>query len=177
MDHKRDPNFETMTYGLFTDCNRRMRTACVREGRRYLFLMTSWRGRRLVTGFMDIGWFAEVTLNQNLERGVALKARKLVLVFPPLRLLGEGPAVKFDAKAVGARSIKGKGPPRGAAKLDADATTALISALRRRPKATTIYLREIRRLEEENLKETGYRYPDVHRMEPFTETDVQRYLF
>lgn len=177
MDHKRDPNFETMTYGLFTDCNRVMRTACVRDGRRYLFFMTSWKGKRCVTGFMEIGWVAEITLNEKLERGFALKAKQLHLVVPPLPFLGRGPAVKFGARAVGARGIAGSGPLRGASKLDAETTAALIAALQTRRRATASYIRELHRLEEGNLKEYGYRYPDVHRLKPFTEDDVERYLF
>ncbi len=176
-DHKRDPNFETMTYGLFTDCNRSMRTACVREGRRYLFFMTSWKGRRYLVGCADVGWFAEVTLNQDLEMGFALKARKLDLVFPPLPFLGNGPSIKFDARSIGPRGIKGSGPLRGASKLDATTTAGLITALRKRPHRTALYVRELHRLEEENFRKFRYRYPDVHRMDPFVEADVERYLF
>jgi hypothetical protein len=141
-----------------------------------LFFMTSWRGQRRVTGFMEIGSFAEVTLNENLERGYALKGRLLRLVFPPLPFLG-GPAVKFGAEAISARGIKGSGPKRGASKLDADTTASLMMAIRKRPRASSLYLRELHRLETENLKEFGYTYPDVHKMKPFTEEDVQRYLF
>ncbi len=176
-DHKRDPNFETRTYGLFTDCNQRMRKAAVREGRNILFFMTSWRGRRYVTGFMRIGWFAEVTLNENLERGYALKADRMFLAFPPLPFFGNGPHTKFNAGNISYSGIVGSGPLRGAAKLDQDSTLALINALMKRRMATNQYIRELHRLEDENLKRFEYRYPDIHKVEQFSESDIKKYLF
>lgn len=176
-DNKRDPNFETRTYGLFTDCNNRMRTACVRDHRRYLFLMTNWKGQRGVAGFLDLGFYANITINPNLATGVALRARRLHLVSPLLPYRGGGRYVGFSARNVSARGINGSGPLRGAALVDTETTVALVKALLKRPDRTPEYMTELRRLEDVNFERTGYRYPDVHRRDRFGRDDVRRYLF
>lgn len=61
-DNKSDPNIETGTYGLFSTCERPMRRKIAREGRRYLFFVTSHARRsRALTGYYELAWFTEST--------------------------------------------------------------------------------------------------------------------
>lgn len=61
-DNKSDPNIETGTYGLFSTCERPMRRKIAREGRRYLFFVTSHARRsRALTGYYEPAWFTEST--------------------------------------------------------------------------------------------------------------------
>lgn len=62
MDAKRDPNIETKTYGLFSNCCLTERKAIVRKGIRTQFFCTS-RGNpriRVLTGYYKPKWYCEI---------------------------------------------------------------------------------------------------------------------
>src|SRR5437867_9824995 len=58
-DNKADPNLETMTYGLFTTCQRTMRAGIVARGVNDIFFCTRRNDMRVLTGFYRIGWFCK----------------------------------------------------------------------------------------------------------------------
>ena len=89
-DNKSDPNIETGTYGLFSTCERPMRRKIVREGRPHLFFVTSHgRSSRALTGYYELGWFAEST-GGAATGDYALAATKIRFIEPiPLDVLPE----------------------------------------------------------------------------------------
>jgi hypothetical protein len=65
MDAKRDPNIETKTYGMFSNCCKGERKAIVTEGIKIQFFCTS-RGNpraRVLTGYYIPKWYCELAPN------------------------------------------------------------------------------------------------------------------
>ena len=56
-DNKSDPNLETLSYGMFSTCEPRMRTSIVNRSIGEIFFLTNFRGEgRVLTGYYKLGW-------------------------------------------------------------------------------------------------------------------------
>ncbi len=174
-DNKRDPNLETRTYGVFTDCNCRGRKNVVRDGRKYLFFMTNFKNVRQVTGYYEIGWFHNVHCSIS-TKTVALKASRVHFVGSGIRFVGK-PQRTIRHNDISDDEIRIFGPPRGCCRLDHKSVSKLLESLNGKEDISGHYVREIKKLETENLKDSGkYRYPSSHREETFRVKDIGAYL-
>jgi hypothetical protein len=155
-DNKSDPNFETGTFGLFSTCERGMRSGVRGRQAGRLFFMTSHRGQpRAVTGFYDLGWWAWGKLSGS-PHDVCLAAREIWFLEKPIPL-SKLPGLSRSALSTGFRTTK---------LLDAKVTAQLEKVIRSRPDASASYLDEVDRLERFNLRYTGSRC--WQRAEPFS---------
>ena len=83
-DNKSDPNIETGTYGLFSTCERQMRSGIVDTGAQYIFFVCRWGGRRVVSGYYRLAWKAPGTLHSATTKDFALAADAVQFVDPPI---------------------------------------------------------------------------------------------
>jgi len=58
-DNKSDPNIETLTFGLFSTCGRRLRSTVVRRREPYIFFATRKSRVRLLSGYYHIRWYTQ----------------------------------------------------------------------------------------------------------------------
>lgn len=164
-DNKSDPNIETATYGLFSTCERQMRGKIVREGRPYLFFVTTHgeRGRKL-TGYYELAWYAEST-GGAAAGDYALAASKIKFVDPVS--LSTLPEPLRSVCVPQFRNIR----PIGAA------TVAMFQGLMDSlPDRTDRYLSELARIEQFARHHSGFAYPSWGRLEGFGWDDADRYL-
>jgi len=170
-DNKADPNIETGTYGLFSTCMPAIRRRIIDLGDRYIFFFTNWNGRRRVTGYYELEGYVETGLRCRDRRGVlhfpdfALQAKKEHFVAEGIFLTGDSLS-RVRPILVNENSLRGYGP-RGSQHTDPKLTSLLKEMLDKQHDVTTGYIEEIRRLEEDNLKRTGFKYPSWHRSEGF----------
>jgi hypothetical protein len=61
-DNKSDPNLETMTYGLFSTCEPKMRVSIAARGIEEIFFLANLHGGegRALVGMYELGWQVEV---------------------------------------------------------------------------------------------------------------------
>jgi hypothetical protein len=162
-DNKSDPNLETMTYGLFSTCEERMRQGIVRDLRRWIFFLTNYRGMgRAITGFYEIGWHAP---GPGGPRDIALAAAQMRFIDPiPVNEvrghLGERVQIRF-------RPYMGLSPEH---------TVELRELIEAKPERTQGYLTEIARLEAYSVSVCGYTYPTWSRERPFGTDEAAAYL-
>lgn len=143
-NQKADPNLETATYGLFSTCERFMRTSIVHRGVEYIFFLTSRKGEgRFLTGFYRLKWYYE-----HAPGDCALAAADQHFVFPSL-----GPR---DLPASLRKVVFA--PFRASKQLSVTETEQLLEILLKRKDSTNAYLEEIDRLERFNLHHTGFRH-------------------
>lgn len=164
-DNKSDPNIETATYGLFSTCEGTMRAKIVREGRRWIFFVTTHaaRGRKLV-GYYELGWYSESTGGAVLG-DYALAAHTVRFVEPiPLVTLPE------PARAICVPRFPTVRP------IDRPTIQVLRDVLDHQPDRTAVYLRELRRIEQFARHHSGYAYPSWGQVEGFSWDDAHRYL-
>lgn len=162
-DNKSDPNLETMTFGLFSTCERQMRASVVNNGIPYIFFITRRDEERVLTGYYKIGWYSDSVLS---PRGAdyALAATEARFIEEPIPIsrirgrLGEHLRTRF----------------RAFLRLDERETQRLLELINVREDATDLYLAEIDRLERFNEFHTGYRC--WGRNEPFTWDDAATFL-
>jgi hypothetical protein len=155
-DNKSDPNFETGTFGLFSTCERSMRSGVYRRQAGRLFFLTSHKGRpRAVTGFYELGWWAWGKLAGS-PHDVCLASREVRFLERPI------PVRRLPEPARSALSTRF----RTTKLLDPKVTAQLEKIIRARPDATPAYIEEIDRLERFNLRYTGSRC--WQRPEPFS---------
>src|SRR5207247_1041705 len=85
-DNKADPNLETMTYGLFSKCERRMRVGIVRRGINLIFFCTNREGPKVLTGYYQVGWYFKMPFDaedpESRLDDFALAAREVRFVAP-----------------------------------------------------------------------------------------------
>lgn len=164
-DNKSDPNIETGTYGLFSTCERLMRSKIVREGRRYLFFVTSHAGRRrALTGYYELSWFAESTGGAAIG-DFALAATEIRFIKPiPLDAL---PPPMRRVCVPTFRTIR---------PINDSTANALRDIIRSRPDITECYLSELRRVEQFTRYHSGYAYPSWGRVDGFSWEDADSYL-
>lgn len=167
-DNKSDPNIETATFGLFSTCERQMRAKIVREGRQYLFFVTT-RGQghpgRALTGFYKLAWYTP-SVGGAASGDFALAASEIRFVDPiPLTDLPE------PARGVCLPRFRTIRP------IDATIATALSTYLVGRPDRTEAYLSELKRIEQFAKHYTGgYTYPSWGKKDSFSWPLAARYL-
>lgn len=144
-DNKSDPNLETLTYGLFSTCGPSLRSGIVNRRFPHLFFVTNWSGRRVLSGFYEIGWFAKANSGRGADFHLA--ARDARFVQHPI------PLSEVD-KECGTDLSK---PFRSMRLLNATHCRCLTKLLKQQPNAIDLYRSEIDRLERFNLKYTGNR--------------------
>lgn len=146
-NNKSDPNLETLTYGVFSTCEPRLRAGAVVRGARLLLFATNHRGHgRALTGYYQLRWWAEGALGAA-RRDFALAADQARFVTPiPF---ADIPGASGDQARRRFRQMLLLAPN------DAVELRALIDA---RPDRTADYIAEIRRLEAYNMCHGGARY-------------------
>lgn len=162
-DNKSDPNLETGTFGMFSTCEQRLRTSVVRNKIPFIIFFTSRNGKRVITGYYKVGWYAEGAFGSS-GRDYALAASTMRFVDPPLR-------VEDLPEPARTKAISKFRPWRH---LDAEATGQVISMLDQRPNATETYIAEIDRLERFNVRAIGFRC--WRRDHPFGWDDARRLI-
>jgi len=164
-DNKSDPNIETGTYGLFSTCERVMRAKIVREGRRWIFFVTTHRdGGRKLTGYYEVGWYAE-GVGGAVKDDYALAAVSVRFIQPVP--LGSLPAPARRICQPFFRTIR---------PIDPSTKDILCDCIDDRADLTDAYLAEIRRMERFARHHTGFAYPSWGRVDGFSWTDADRYL-
>lgn len=165
-DNKSDPNIETGTYGLFSTCERQMRSGIVDTRAQYLFFVCRWGVHRVVSGYYRLAWRAPGTLHSPTTKDFALAADAVHFVDPPIPIADLPEPL---ASVAGTRFRLTK-------RIASDSTAALVSMLGERPNALADYLSEVDRLERFQSYHSGYRYVTWQQTEPFTWDMAQPYL-
>ena len=164
-----DRKFETMTYGLFSTCERGMRAGLVKRGMEYVFFCTNRRGGRVLTGYYRIGWIHKGKKIVGYGKGddYMLAASEVRFVSPgfPLReLTGYLNGTRLDKRF------------RTFMYIDSETTQELLALLNQTPDATREYLSEIARLEQANIDEFGFAYKNWKRLRGFDWEAARSYL-
>ncbi len=153
MDAKHDPNIETQTYGLFSNCCINERKAIVEEGIGTQFFCTARtrageRGTiRVLTGFYHPTWYCEMDSGDY-----AIAAQSVRFVAPGFVL--SDLVAYLDDYAIDASFRTWKHIN------DETVIRRLLLLLITAPDATADYISEIHRLEDFSLKQYGRMYLD-----------------
>ena len=147
-DAKRDPNIETLTYGLFSDCCEDARKAIVEKGIGLQFFCTLRANvTRVLTGYYRPAWYCEMGDNDY-----AIAAESARFISPGYALgdlvqfLEEYPIDRFFRPW---KYIKGE-----------KAIQRLLLLINVAPDATKQHISEIHRLEMYSLEQYGQMYAD-----------------
>lgn len=168
-DNKSDPNVETGTYGLFSTCERGMRSGLVKKPRRWLFFVTKRETGRVLTGYYRVGWYSHgrpVAACKG-QQDFALAADKWHFVDPPIPLETAARRLRDPALAARFRLNKIVTAPQAA---------ELVRLLESREDATPAYVSEVRRLEATNRRFWGFHYVNWQRQKGFSWDDAQAFL-
>jgi len=155
-DPKADPNFETLTFGLFSYCHEQMRKSIVKNGIKLLFFCTQrrekyldgdrekYRAKRVLAGYYKIGWYYEVDSGDFM-----LAARSGKFVFPGFPLDSLSTYLHGDKLNTGFYQWK---------YLHEKTPNLLLQLIDDTPDATREYLSEISRLEKKALVNFDFMY-------------------
>lgn len=153
-DNKADPNIETMTYGLFSTCNKIMRKSVVKRGNPYIFFVTNINGQRYLSGLYHIKWYAPL---QKTTDDFCLAASSVWFVQQPISLEDIKESCRINIPFF-----------RTYFHVSTEECKRIKKILLDRPNAIKLYLSEIDRLERFNQMLTGYRYVTAKIKEPFS---------
>jgi len=151
-DNKADPNLETMTYGLFSRCNKRMRQSIVARSCRNVFFITK-RGQRVLSGVYCLKWYVCVEPDDY-----ALAADRVWFLRTPI------PLTEVD-HSCGTHTDRRF---RTYLSISAEESQKLLNLVKGRPDASPAYLDEIARLERFNQKYSGFKYPTAQVSESYS---------
>ncbi len=164
-DNKSDPNIETGTYGLFSTCQKQMRSGIIKHGASFIFFFTRPRGQeRYLAGMYELGAWTPGGL------GVAARdfavAAKSVRFIAPIRIadLGDGLAQPLSRRW------------RLTKRLSPEQTVRLTKIVNQQADLTDQYILEVDRLERLNKFQSGYRYPTWMREDSWNWRDASAYL-
>ncbi len=169
-DSKSDPNIETKTYGLFSTCEPDMREGVVGKGIEHVFFCTNRANVRVLTGYYHIRWYHKgppIKYKRDWD-DYWLAADNVRFVNPGFRLnvlTGYLWGVRLDGRFRRFLYIH-----------DEKATQRLLLLLKETPDATRYYLREIKRLQSENLRKHRSTYPNWKKKEGFNWKWARKYL-
>lgn len=165
-DNKSDPNIETLTYGLFSTCEPKMRRRIVEDGASTLFFLTTHRppGRAL-TGYYHLGWYTEGARGaKNNDYALAADIIRFVEPIPVSDLSGP----MGDACRAKFRTYKPIGP---------ELVGALRALVDGKEEITVRYLDELSRMEAFSRGRTGYAYPSWGRKNGFSWDDAPIFYY
>lgn len=146
-DPKADPSIETLTFGLFSTCDKGMRAHMVRWGLNRHFFCTRRGDVRVLTGYYVYGWYCEIPRPGSGDYALAAtKARFVSPGFPLSDLTGYLRGKRIDNRFRTYRYI------------DSRTASLLLLLLDYTPDATRQYISEIHRLERDTLQTTGTLY-------------------
>ncbi len=173
IDSKSDPNLETMTFGLFSTCERQMRTQIVKRGMRYLFFCTRRRVSRVLVGYYELGWYAVGPLIKGYSR-MGKRVEDYILAANSMRFVNPGFVLKDLTGYLEGVDLSSKF--RINMKIDQKTSDKLLSLLNETKDNTPEYMSEIVKLENENLGKVGYKYPNWKKKTSFSWADARKYL-
>jgi len=148
LDNKSDPNLETKTYGLFSTCSKRMRKAVIKNRIGIICFVTRFKGSLCIPGYYHLKWY---TPSGFAKDDFCLAADNICFVNDPIPL----------------SSIKKGKVFRGFHGITEGEVTRICQTLHEKGDRTSLYLEEIHRAEHLNLRQTGFRYSNFNRKEPF----------
>lgn len=173
-DNKSDPNLETMSYGLFSTCERGMRAGAVKNNRPYIFFVTRRGNERYLTGYYRVAWYAEGhPIFSYLRRSRVLDdfilvADEMKFIHPPISM--KELAERFDDEFFSDwfRTFK---------ITDEVQTADLLAVIDEREDVSQEYLDEIERLELVNRRYHDHRYTNWEQNERFSWELAEDYLY
>lgn len=164
-DNKSDPNIETMTYGLFSTCERSMRAGVVKNKRPHIFFITRQEGERWLSGYYHVKWYAEGSpvftylKHGKVQDDYILCADSIRFIDPPIRLAEL--AERFDDEFYTKRFRTYK-------KTNQVQTEELLKLIYDKKDMTQRYIDETKRLERVNCRFHGHRYTNWEQSEEFS---------
>ena len=164
-DNKSDPNIETMTYGLFSTCERGMRAGIVKNKAQFIIFLCRRGKERVVAGYYRLAWKTEGIWHTT-KLDYALAAESVHFVDPPIPI-SDLPEPGKSAASSRFRLSK---------RLWAIETQTIVAALDSRPNALADYIGEIDRVERFQAFHSGYRYVSWQQQEPFSWELARQYL-
>lgn len=163
-DNKADPNIETLSYGLFSTCQKGLRSAFVKKGRQHLFFITALRGVRVLTGYYSVKWYAPLPAAGPSDFALAADAAHFLSKPLPLSEIDAACGTDLDRWF------------RTNLLIDEEECQRVLALIQRQPDARTEYLQEIDRLEHFNKSRGGFRYIGRQLDEPFSWKVAAPYL-
>lgn len=163
-DNKSDPNFETLTYGLFSTCSPSMRSGIVQRKFTYVFFTTHRPDGRVLSGFYHIKWYAPAHSPRKNDFYLAADEAHFVSEAPLLSTVDRVCRTHINRRF------------RNMLLLEPRECNALRTFLLGFPNALEAYRKEIDRLERFNLRHTGFRYPSWSRPAGFDWASAEYHL-